>query len=199
MARRLIPESRSDSAQPVTITESGNGQSSSDSFHTETLSYKWAAPYITPISPAAWWRVPGENGVLLHSMSWAPVLLDYGAVERHDMSTLDDWIIDGDYLFKNLGNTAKLQVIQDLDDLLLASWGPMSHRPFKPLALFRSKYGKRPGAKMRAQQFRASFYSPIFDPLKRGIFFLPVRWHARDLNETWTTVERKCGMSCRGG
>jgi hypothetical protein len=187
----LSAESRSDSGRPLTITGRQMAKASVDSFHTETLSYEWAAPYITPISPAAWWRVPGENGVLLHSMSWAPVLLDYGAIERHDTSTLDDWTIDGDYLFKNLGNSAKVHVIQDSDELLLASWGPMSDRPFKPLALFRSKYGKRLGARLRAQQFRASFYSPIFDPLKRGIFFLPVRWHARDLNETWTTVERE--------
>jgi hypothetical protein len=26
--------------------------------------------------------------------------------------------------------------------------------------------------------------------LKRKIFFLPVRWHAHDLNETWTTIEQ---------
>jgi hypothetical protein len=187
----LLTESRSDSARPVTISGRVMVEAAVESFHTETLSYEWAAPYITPISPAAWWRVPAENGVLLHCMSWAPVLLDYGAVERHDMSTLDDWTIDGDYLFKNLGNTAKLHVIQDSDDLFLASWGPMGDRPFKPLALFQSRLGKWFAARLRAQQFRASFYSPIFDPLKRRIFFLPVRWHARELNEKWTTVERE--------
>ena len=67
----------------------------------------------------------------------------------------------------------------------------MGDRPFKPLALFQSRFGKWLGARMRAQQFRASFYSPIFDPLKRRIFFLPVRWHARELNEKWTAVERE--------
>lgn len=187
----LPTESRRESGRPLTISGRVMAEATVDSFHTETLSYEWAAPYITPISPAAWWRVPGENGVLLHCMSWAPVLLDYAAVERHDMSMLDDWTIDGDYLFKNLGNSARLHVVQDSDDLMLASWGPMSDRPFKPLALFQSRFGKWLGATLRAQQFRASFYSPIFDPLKRRIFFLPVRWHARDLNQKWTTVERE--------
>jgi hypothetical protein len=187
----LPAESRSDSARPLTISGRVMAEAAVDSFHTETLSYEWAAPYITPISPAAWWRVPDENGVLLHCMSWAPVLLDYGAVERHDMSMLDDWTIDGDYLFKNLGNSTRLHVIQDSDDLMLASWGPMSDRPFKPLAMFQSRFGKWIGARLRAQQFRASFYSPIFDPLKRRIFFLPVRWHARELNQKWTAVERE--------
>ncbi len=188
----LLPtEGRGESGRPLTISGRQMVEAAVDSFHTETLSYEWAAPYTTPISPAAWWRVPGENGVLLHSMSWAPVLLDYSSVERHDTSTLDNWTIDGDYLFKNISNSAKLHVVQDSDELFLASWGPMGDRPFKPFALFQSKYGKRLGANLRAQQFRASFYSPIFDPLKRTIFFLPVRWHARDLNDKWCMVERE--------
>ncbi len=187
----LTAESRSRTGHALTITGRQMADAAINSFHTETLSYEWGAPYITPVSPAAWWRVPGENGVVLHCMSWAPVLLDYAAVEHHDTSMLDDWTIDGDYLFKNLGTSAKRHVVQDSDELLLASWGPMNDRPFKPLALFQSKYGKRIGATLRAQQFRASFYSPIFDPLKRQIFFLPVRWHGRELNENWTAVEHQ--------
>src|SRR5262249_37258871 len=45
------------------------------------------------------------------------------------------------------------------------------------------------GATLKGQQFRISFYSPVFDPLKRRIFFLPVRWHGRALNEKWKRVE----------
>ena len=37
--------------------------------------------------------------------------------------------------------------------------------------------------------FRQSFYSKFFDPLKRKLFFLPVRWHAKPLNATWAVVE----------
>lgn len=182
-------ESRSRTGQALTLTGRQLAQASVNSFHTETLSYEWNAPYINPISPAAWWRVPGEDGVVLHCMSWAPVLLDYAAVARHDMSTLDDWTIDGDYLFKNVGTGAKLHVIQDSDELFLASWGPMSDRPFEPLPLFKSKFGRILGAKLRAMQFQTSFHSPVFDPLKRQIFFLPVRWHSGPLNQKWTEIE----------
>jgi hypothetical protein len=184
-------DSRSASGNALTISGRQMVEAAVNSFHTETLAYEWTAPYVTPVSPAAWWRVPGEMGVVLHCMSWAPVLLDYSAVESHDTSTLDEWTIDGDYLVKNLGCSAKMHVIQDSDELFLASWGPMSDRPFKPLSIFQSKYGKKLGTKLRGQQFRASFYSPIFDPLKRRIFFQPVRWHSRELNAKWNHVERE--------
>jgi hypothetical protein len=38
--------------------------------------------------------------------------------------------------------------------------------------------------------FKQSFYSGFFDPLKRKLFFLPVRWHSRSLNEKWPGVEQ---------
>ncbi len=70
-------------------------------FHSETLAYEWDAPGLMAISPAAWWRVPGEDGIVLHSLSWAPLLLDYGAIGDHDTSTFDQWTLDGDYLYNN--------------------------------------------------------------------------------------------------
>ena len=38
--------------------------------------------------------------------------------------------------------------------------------------------------------FKQSFYSGFFDPLKRKLFFLPVRWHSKPLNEKWNAVEQ---------
>ena len=62
---------------------------------------------------------------MLHSLSWAPLLLDYGAVGDHDTSTFDQWTLDGDYLFNNSGNMKKIHVVQDSDEIFLASWGPL--------------------------------------------------------------------------
>ena len=99
-----------------------------NSFHPETLSYEWGEPFFFSIIPAAWWRVPGEDGIVLHSLSWAPLLLDYGAVIEHDTSTLEQWTIDGDYLFKNLGRSKKIYVIQDSDEMFMAVT-PMADSP----------------------------------------------------------------------
>jgi hypothetical protein len=156
--------------------------------HSETLSYEWAAPYFAPIVPAAWWRVPGEDGIVLHSLSWAALFLDYGVLKEHDTSTLDSWTLDGDYLHKNLGGIRKIHIVCDSDEMFLASWGPMVENRCHPYALFKLPVV---GKMMRAVQFRDSFYAPVFDPFKRRIFFNTVRWHAKPVNAVWEGVEQK--------
>ena len=42
---------------------------------------------------------------------------------------------------------------------------------------------------LKKQRFNAAFYSGVFDPLKREIFFEPARWHSRPLNKAWARVE----------
>jgi hypothetical protein len=41
----------------------------------------------------SWWRVPGEEGIVLHSLSRAALLLDYGVLVEHDTSTPDSWTL----------------------------------------------------------------------------------------------------------
>ena len=83
-------------------------------------------PGFLLVVPAAWWRVPGENGILVHSLNWQPMLLDYGAIADHDTSTFDRWTIDGDYLFNNAKHLTKIHVVQDSDEMFVAGWGPIA-------------------------------------------------------------------------
>ena len=76
----LPGSSRSASATPLAVSGRQMAYAAVNGFHSETLAYEWNAPGLMVISPAAWWRVPGEDGIVLHSLSWAPLLLDYGAV-----------------------------------------------------------------------------------------------------------------------
>ena len=125
----LLPnDKRGDSGTPLVITGAQMVHAAVNGFHSETLAYEWDAPGIMAISPAAWWRVPGEDGILLHSLSWAPLLLDYGAVGDHDTSTFDQWTLDGDYLYNNTQSMKHVHVVQDSDELFLASWGPLAER-----------------------------------------------------------------------
>ncbi len=170
--------------EPLVVTGRQMVHAAVNGFHSETLAYEWDTPGLMAISPAAWWRVPGEDGIVLHSLSWAPLLLDYGAIEDHDASTLDQWTLDGDYLFKNGKNIEKIHAVQDSDEMFLASWGPLSERP---LAKTRFPFDKF----LAGYFFKQSFYSGFFDPLKRKLFFPPVRWHSRGLNEEWNSVEQR--------
>jgi hypothetical protein len=188
----IPPDRPGERAAPLAITGQQMAFAAVNGLHLETLSYEWNAPYFVPIAPAAWWRVPGEDGIVLHSLSWAFLLLDYEAVTRHDTSTLDDWTLDGDYLYKNFGRTDQIHVVQDSDEMFLASWGPESEIPFYPFLIFKIPIiGKR----LKAGQFRHSFYNPIFDPLKRDIFYKVVRWHGRPVNHNWDKVENSSSLA----
>jgi hypothetical protein len=178
-----LPTENCRSQAPLAVTPRQMVHAAINGFHTETLAYEWDAPGLLAITPAAWWRVPGEDGVVLHCLSWAPLLLDYGAIGDHDASSLGQWTLDGDYLFRNSKEITRIHVVRDSDELFLASWGPLAEH-----ALIKTRF---PFDKLLAGYFfKQSFYSGFFDPLKRKLFFLPVRWHAKPLNDKWDAVEQ---------
>lgn len=167
------------------------------SFHSETLCYEWEQPYFAEIPSAVWWRVPEEDGIVVHSLSWAPMLVDYGAIERHDSSVMDEWTIDGDYIHKNFGVKGKVYVVQDSDELMQVSWAPLEDRrqELKPNPAY------TPGlmgewAKGRA--FHKSLNGPMFDPLKRELFIKPVYWHGGKLRMgRWLSISAKAQRTLR--
>ena len=190
-AMRLIPDgSRRDSGSPLVISGREMVRAGVNGMHSETLTYEWEAPYFHSVPSAVWWEVPGESGIVLHSLSWAPLLLDFAAVRAHDTSTLENWTIDGDYAFKNLGTAAKVHVVQDSDEMFLCSWGPLADRAFDLKPRFNHRFNWV-NSLLKGRELNAAFYGPYFDPLKRQFFFLPVHWHANELNEKCRQVERK--------
>jgi hypothetical protein len=191
-ANRLIDagERLSGSGVPLTLTGRQLVRAAVKSFHSEMLTYEWDAPYFWTLPAAAWWRVPGEDGIVMHSLSWAPLLLDYAAVSAHDTQALESWTMDGDYVWKNFANTDRIHVVQDSDEAMLVSWGPESvgARDLRPSSLQRSMLF---GELTKGSILRTTYFNPIFDPIKRRIFPLPVRWHADDLSPAWTKVENR--------
>ena len=41
--------------------------------HTETLRYEFDAPYFADMPFSVYWRVPNGHGMIIHSLSWAPL------------------------------------------------------------------------------------------------------------------------------
>jgi hypothetical protein len=179
----LPEESRGGTGSPLVITGQQMAHAAINGLHSETLAYEWDAPGFLLVIPAAWWKVPAEDGIVLHCLSWAPMLLDYGAIGAHDTSTFDQWTFDGDYLYNNSKNLKQVHVVQDSDELFLASWGPLAeHAITKRRIPFI-------GNLVAKAQFGANFKSAFFDPFKRRLFFLPVRWHGQPLNAKWRSIE----------
>ncbi len=176
--------------EPLAISGRQMAYAAVNGMHSETMSYEWEKYYSSGVCPAAWWKVPGEDGIVLHSLSWAPLLLDYGAIEAHDTSVLDHWTIDGDYVHKNFRDPERVHVVQDSDEMFFVSWAPLDDKevalvPVSPINI------KAVAEAMKMVQFGRSFHSEVFDSLKRSIFFNPVRLHAKEINSKWASVERR--------
>ena len=182
--------------RPLTITSRAMVGVALRSFHSETRRYEWEAPYFTSFPCACWWRVPSEDGIVVHSLSWAPLLLDYSIVGRHDTRVLESWTIDADYVYRNFGDGEGIHVVTDSDEIMLVSWAPLSDRP-QSLAPSRIKSLPVIGEWAKGAFLRGAITSGIFDPLKQRIFFLPVRWHARELTPSWLMTERKARRTLR--
>lgn len=160
------------------------------SFHSETLTYEWNAPHFSSFPVACWWKSTNGDGILVHSLSWAPLMIDYAAVEKHDTSTMDNWTIDGDYVYKNFGVSKKVYISQDSDECMLISWAPLDDKPMstEPRKILLYKFLSNWVKKVILYD---TYFNPVFDPLKRKLFLLPVRWHVNDLDNEWVLLENK--------
>ena len=186
-----------DEARPLIVTGRQLVWAGIRSFHSEVLCCEWEKPYFPRFQIAAWWRVPREDGIIVHALSWAPLLIDYAALKHHDTSVMDDWTIDGDYIHRNFGLTAKVHVVQDSDEIMLASWGPMSDRAV-PLEPVPEQSGQYSGEWEKGVWLYDTLNGPACDPLKRKIFMMPVYWHTRDFKQyRWDAIEIKAQNAIR--
>jgi hypothetical protein len=142
--------------------------------HSESRRYEWDAPYFYAESPVmVWWRIP--EGLLVHTVTWAPMLVDYAAVIHHDTGTLDDWTIDGDYIHKNFSNPDDVHAVTESDSMTLMSFTPESSLTYLPL-----KNGNLTRLPVLGQWYRrfclrAFLFSSAIDPLKRRLFVSRVK------------------------
>jgi hypothetical protein len=189
--RGISTHGRGGIAEPISLSGRELAAIALPSMHSETKAYEWDSAYLTPSPAAVWWRVPDEDGIVVHCLSWALFLIDFNAVPKHDTSTFDGWTLDGDYAYKNLGNIKKIYFVLDSDEMFIASWAPLEEKavPLHPDPHLAKKWTGKLTRMIRLNQW---FYGGGFDPLKQEHFFTPVRWHARDIIKyKWRPVERK--------
>jgi hypothetical protein len=185
----VLPRSRTGFAEPMKLNNRQLVGAALNSLHSETMAYEWDAPYFFDRPYAVWWRVPNEQGIVVYAMSWAPLLLDFTAVPKHDTSTFDDWTFDGDYVHKNLGHIRNVYLVLDSDEMFIASWAPAVDKPYSltPQPALQLPFM---GDLAKKARFRNWFYSGL-DSFKQEIFFHGARWHAESLNDNWPPIERR--------
>jgi hypothetical protein len=186
----------SEEATPLCITSRKMVNACIHSFHSESQRYEFDASYFVSFPSACWWKVPGEDGIVVHSLSWAPFLLDYSAIDNHDTTALENWTMDGDYVHQNIRTGSKIHVVTDSDEMMLVSWAPLSDRP-QSLRSNPLKMLPVIGELIKGGTLRASLLSGLFDELKLRIFFLPVRWHVREVTPAWKETEERAARVLR--
>jgi hypothetical protein len=163
-----------------------------NSLHSETMRYNWEKSYFVNMPIVCYWDVPKGEGVVVHSFSWAPLLVNYAALESHDTKTFDEWTLDGDYIYRNFPNKDDVYVVTDSDEIMLVSFTRESELHFK---LKRSLLKIGPWAKgIKQLLLRRLFFSHIMDPLKRDLFPTKVRWHWGDIGPQWAPVENRAKL-----
>ncbi len=187
-AAGVIPNGDRPLGRALTVTGRQMVAAMMGSFHSETARYGWESPAFTDFPAACWWRVPDEDGIVIHSLSWVPLLVDYGVVDEHDTSAFDTWTLDADYIYRNFGERDGVHIVTDSDEIMLVSWTPLADRP-QSLAPNPLKRLPVLGDWVKGAILRGAMTSGVFDPLKQRIFFKPVRWHARGLTPAWERTE----------
>jgi hypothetical protein len=156
--------------------------------HTETLRYDFDSPWFADVPVSVYWRVPDKSGILIHSFSWAPLLVDYAHLAGHDTETFRDWTLDGDYIYRNFPDPRDIYVVTDSDEISLVSFTREADLHFELIPRI-VRGPKKWQTFLKLDLLSALARGPIMDPLKRAIFPIPVRLHSADLTLQWAGTE----------
>jgi hypothetical protein len=165
--------------------------------HPETLACDWESERFTDFPVHVYWRA--DQGIVLHTVSWAPMFMDFAVVPKHDDSVFHEWTIDGDYLYRNFGRFSigrDVHLVQDSDEAVFLGFTPRNEAggPGSPGYLggmqLTRRWQQRQGLNWeRCSKLNAVYRSAIVDPLKRKIFMRPAQLHASDLDPSWAEIE----------
>jgi hypothetical protein len=145
-----------------------------------------AQPFLPPYR---FWRVPSRGGLILHGFFAAPILMDYGIVDAHDVTCFSAGGFEQGYLQNNFYK-GKIHVVQDSDELGMLSLTPRSVVLAKPVAHRRLLQRSRWAQQLSMRVSLGVYARSARDLLKRDLLRLPIRWHAEDLDEAWHLQER---------
>jgi len=159
--------------------------------HPETACFEFNSPYFCDTATSALWRVPGDDGVLLHNLNFYPLLVNYSGVTRHQAEYFDGGgTIDGKYIALHFDPERDITVVADSDRLMLASFTRRSEY-YYPLTTGWRKTLPWFGTAYKTGLIRRTLYSPMGDPVKRQFYTVPIHLHSNPLTPAWTQVERR--------
>ena len=103
--------------------------------HPESMASNWDAPNFGHLHPdhnrkylltCCFWKVFRETGVIILTHNWAPFMINYRSLTRHNIGALDGRALDGNYIFENFwtGDMDGIHISRDSDELFLMGLTP---------------------------------------------------------------------------
>ena len=168
-----------------------------ESLHDEIAECEIDGPRFSLLPNSVWWRAC-EQGLLVHSFSWSPLLIDYSAVTQHVTEGLGGPLADGDYVARNMRPEAQIAFVADSDDIVFASWTPDAvgardggRSVLQNLPVFGQAL--RRAILRRAYRYYTRELYPFGDHVKAKGFRVPLKFHTRDFDRSWDAVEATAG------
>jgi hypothetical protein len=140
-----------------------------------------------------YWRVPHRRGIILHSFLFAPFLMDYSSLDRHNTECLDHDKFEDVYVASNFGRPSDVHIVCDSDEFSVISITPLSVNQVVETPR-RGRHWFWDSKTVRQWGIRIAFLlnaNARKYPLKLALFRCPIIWHADDLDEVWQRQERK--------
>jgi hypothetical protein len=144
-----------------------------------------------PIYPAFFFsKVPGDRGIIIHTFNGQPILMNFAAIERHDVECLNHGIFEHVYVDRNF-SSCKVHFVRDSDEFGVLSLTPAAVGVLPdPMIARRGRLRERLALLCRLRAAAIMQTSHNRHRLRRDLFRVPIRWHPGDIDDVWHRQEK---------
>lgn len=165
--------------------------------HPETACFEFDSPYFCDTATSSLWKIPGDDGVLLHNLNFYPLLVNYEDLSVHHADYFDTGgTIDGRYIAMHFDPNKHITVVTDSDRLMLASF-TRSKEYYYPFTVGWRKNHTWFGERYKTHLIRKTLYSSMGDSVKRHFYVLPIRFHSKPFTAAWDEVQQRAAHIAR--
>ena len=153
--------------------------------HPETKAFEFSESYFCDTATSFIWKIPQDEGFILHNLNYYPLFVDMSKTKKFDAKYFDDGgTIDGPFLSTIFDNADDIALIDDSDDLMLATFTPhneyyysFSESWLKGLPIIGKRY--------KIYLLRKTLHGPMGDPIKREFYKFPIKFHSKNISNSW--------------
>ena len=179
--------------QPLVVSRRQAVEIGLRNLHSESRAGEWNAPNFGELNPGhhqnqfptcCYWRMSGEDGIVIFTHNWAPFAINFSTLEEHDTRSFDQWAIDGDYVYRNFKSGVlgqDIHVVNDSDSIILLGLTPRDEMATRNVSYFWQRW-PIVGQWSKGFILNKALFSPPLDELRRSIYNIPVFWHTGELS-----------------